>query len=363
MPQPFMEIARNIARGIQSGTYTDTLPSIARLSDQFEVCPATVKRILSQLREWDLVTGEHGRCVRINPKAAGNVFFHRNVVILADLATISTPFYAKTLELLTDSLSSLNICIHLFLSGNQVRECAFQPECAVTVSNTAGGMEEMLLSRFPDCRVVRLNHPSDRFPYVMSDGQKAGYEALRHLHEDCGHTHIGILATQLQYPHASFRLRYEGAVEYARKHPQVRLTMKEVPELELCGQTGFHLMEDLMRKDPAVTAVFATCDMLALSVYSFAAANKLRIPEDLAVIGFDNETFDLTLTPPLTTLSENERTTSEYLFKVVCSLLTNKKTAPRYLTDPLLIVRGSTEIRQARNGKERMKRKNTRIKN
>ena len=346
MPQPFMEIARNIARGIQSGTYTDTLPSIARLSEQFEVCPATVKRILSQLREWDLVSGEHGRCVRINPKAAGNVFFHRNVVILADLATISTPFYAKTLEFLTDSLSSLNICIHLFLSGNQVRECAFQPECAVTVSNTAGGMEEMLLSRFPDCRIVRLNHPSDRFPYVMSDGRKAGYEALRHLHEDCGHTHIGILATQLQYPHASFRLRYEGAVEYARKHPQVRLTMKEVPELELCGQTGFHLMEDLMRKDPAVTAVFATCDMLALSVYSFAAANKLRIPEDLAVIGFDNETFDLTLTPPLTTLSENERTTSEYLFKVVCSLLTNKKTAPRYLTDPLLIVRGSTGIKK-----------------
>jgi len=341
----FLDIANTIAQGIKSGAYTDTLPSIARLSAQFGVCPATVKRILSQLREWDLVSGEHGRCVRINPKAAGNVFFHRNVVILADLTTISTLFYAKTLELLTDALSSLNICIHLFLSENQIRECAFQPECAVAVGNTATGMEEMLLNCFPECRVVRLNHPSDRFPYVMSDGRKAGYEALRHLHEDCGHTHIGVLATQLQYSYASFRLRYEGAVEYARRHPQMRVTVKEVPELELCSQTGFHLMKDLMREDPAISAVFASCDMLALSAYSYVAVNELRIPEDLAVIGFDNETFGLTLTPQLTTFSENERTSSEYLFKAVCSLLTGKKTNSRYLTDPLLIIRGSTGIK------------------
>ena len=341
----FLDIANTIAQGIKSGAYTDTLPSIARLSEKFEVCPATVKRILSQLREWDLVSGEHGRCVRINPKAAGNVYFHKNVVILADLTTISTLFYAKTLELLTDALSSLNICIHLFLSENQVRECAFQPECAIAIGNTAGGMEEMLLARFPDCRVVRLNHPSARFPYVMSDGHKAGYEALRHLHEDCGHTHIGILTTQLQYPNASFRLRYEGAEKYTRRHPRVRLTIKEVPELELCSQAGFHLTGEMMQSDSAITAVFASCDMLALGVYSYAAANKLRIPGDLAVIGFDNESFSTALTPQLTTLSENERTTSEYLFKAVCSLLTGKKTNSRYLTDPLLIIRGSTGIK------------------
>ncbi len=342
MAQQFMEIAKAIAQGIKTGTYADTLPSISRLSELFEVCPATVKRILAQLREWDLVAGEHGRCVRVNPKAVGNVYFHKNVVILVDLAAISTPFYAKTLERLTDSLNSLNICIHIFLSENQVRECIFRPECAVAVGSTSRVLEEILLTRFPDCPVVRWNQPSDHLPYIMSDGRKAGYEALRHLAEECGHTHIGVLATQLQYTRASFRQRYDGALDYAGKHPRIRLSMEEVPELGLWSQAGFRLMGKLMEKDPAITAVFATCDMLALGVYSYAAVHKLRIPDDLAVIGFDNENFGLALTPRLTTLSENEQTTSEYLFQTVRDLLMGRETESVHLTDPVLIVRDST---------------------
>lgn len=343
--QPFLNIAKKIAEEIKTGAYTDTLPSISRLSEQFNVCPATVKRILAQLRDWNLVTGEHGRCVRVNPKAVGNVYFHKNVVILADLSTIATPFYAKTLKRLTDELNAFSVCVHVFLSGNQVQECAFQPECAITVNQRSRMIEEALLNHFPDCPVVRVNWPSERFPYVMSDGYKAGYEAVRHLAEDCGHTHIGVLATQLKYTRASFRLRYDGALDYVRRHPQIQLSMEEIPELELCSQTSFQLMEKMMREDPAISAVFATCDMLALGVYSYAAAHRLRIPDDLAVIGFDNENFSLALTPQLTTLSENEQSTSEHLFKIVCDLLMNRKTESAYLTDPLLIVRDSTLVK------------------
>ena len=53
----FMSLAEKIADGIKSGIYQDTLPSIARLSEKFDDCPATVKRVLSQLRDWDLVDG------------------------------------------------------------------------------------------------------------------------------------------------------------------------------------------------------------------------------------------------------------------------------------------------------------------
>jgi LacI family transcriptional regulator len=83
--------------------------------------------------------------------------------------------------------------------------------------------------------------------------------------------------------------------------------------------------------------------MFALGVYSYAAKYQLRIPEDIAVIGFDNENFSTTLTPQLTTMSENEQTTSSHLFKVVCDLLMNRKTQEEYLTDPLLIIRESTK--------------------
>ena len=342
MAQEYMTIAERIAAGIRNGTYTDTLPSIARLSEQFDVCPATVKRILSQLRDWDLVNGEHGRCVRINPKAAGNLYFHKNVVILADLATIASPFYAKTLKQLTAALNSNYISVNVLLSGDQVQECIFRPDCAVSVNVNSRIMEDLLLKRFPDCAVVRLNQPSNRFPYVISNGGKAGYEAMRHLAEDCGHTHIGILATQLEYPRACFRQRYDGALEYARRHPEIQLSMAEVPGLEPACPGCSSVMGKLMEQDPAITAVFVLRDMLALGVYCYAAEHHLKIPDDLAVIGFDNEIFSQALTPQLTTLSENASDSAVCLFRIIQDLLLDRHPEQTHLIDPQLLVRGST---------------------
>ncbi len=344
MAHDFKTTAAEIAEKIKNGTYSDTLPSISHLSEIYGVCPATVKRILSQLRDWKLVNGEHGRCVRINPKAQGNPYFHKNLVILADLASIATPFYAKTVELLSNALHSNYICIHVFLSEDQAGECIFQPDCILTVSNRTQVMLDRLLAQYPDCPVVSLNQPSNRFPYVMSDGHKAGHEALRHLAEDCGHTHIGILATQLQYLQACFYKRYEGALDYARNHPKIHLSMVEIPELELNLQTSYRLTGELFRKDSEITAVFATCDMLALGVYGYAAERHLNIPGDLAVIGFDNENFSQALTPPLTTLSENAQSTAECLVRVILDLLMGRSPGRIHLTDPVLLARGSTVV-------------------
>ena len=216
-----------------------------------------------------------------------------------------------------------------------------QPDCAVSVNVNSRIMEDLLLKRFPDCAVVRLNQPSNRFPYVISNGGKAGYEALRHLSEDCGHTHIGILATQLEYPRACFRQRYDGALEYVRRHPEIRLSMAEVPGLEPACPGCSSVMGKLMEQDPDITAVFVLRDMLALGVYCYAAEHHLKIPDDLAVIGFDNEIFSQALTPQLTTLSENAPDSAECLFLIIQDLLLGRHPEQTHLIDPQLLVRGS----------------------
>lgn len=342
MAQEFIEIAGKIEADIKNGTYTDTLPSIAVLSQIFNVCPATVKRILSVLRDKDLVSGEHGRCVRVNPKAAGNPYFHKNIVFLTDIFNISTPFYSNTIDLLTKRLFEQYISVHIFVSVNQVHECTFEPDCVIVVNNSGQVMLDMILQKFPDCKVIKLNQHSNRFPYIMTDGYSAGYKAVRHLAEDCGHTHIGMLATQLQYPQASFSMRYQGAMGYVKSHPEIKFSMVEVPELELESQTPYRLMEKLFEKDPEITAVFAACDVMAMGVYGYAAENNLRIPDDIAVIGIDNQGFGKSIFPPLTTISENAEDTAEKLYFNIRSLLMGKEIAKESLTAPYLIVKGST---------------------
>ena len=342
MPNDFRTIANEIADGIKSGVYTETLPSIARLSSQFGVCPATVKCILKQLQDSDLVSGEHGRCVHINPKAESNEFFHKNVVILVSLFTVSMPYFEDALTILTNMLSKIYITIHIFFTEEQIQECPFVPDCILAVSNTSQVMLEAMLTRFPNCPVVRFEHSSHNYPVVMSDNRNIGHEGMRHLAEDCGHRRIGMITTQLKYKNDCFCLRYEGAMEYAASHPEVRLSMVEVPEMEMYEQASYQQMDKLMKKDPKITAVFASNDTLALGVYSYAFQHNLSIPDDLAVIGCDNQNYGSCLVPALSTIGESPMDVAKTLFQQLIDAMQGKRHRKVLMIRPFLIVRGST---------------------
>lgn len=58
----------------------------------------------------------------------------------------------------------------------------------------------------------------------------------------------------------------------------------------------------LLDMDDPPTAIFCFNDRVALGVYEAAAERGLRIPDDLSVVGFDNDEIAATLLPPLTTL-------------------------------------------------------------
>ena len=337
-----MKIAIEISDGIKNGVFTETLPSISRLSKQFGVCPATIKRVLAQLRDWDLVSGEHGRCVRINPKAESNEFFHKNIVILVTLYSVSMPYFENTLTLLTNMLSKMFMTTHIFFSDDQIQECRFVPDCILSVSNTSQVMLNTLLEKFPDCPVVRFVHVSNNYPYVGPDSRKEGYEAMRHLVDDCGHRHIGMITTQLKYKNDCFNQRYEGALDYVNAHPEVKLSMAEVPEMEMFSQSCYHQMERLMEMDPEITAVFASNDIFALGVYSYAYQHNLRIPDDLAVIGADNEKIGKCLVPALTTFDDDSLDVAKLLFQQLIDALQGNRTKKVLTSLPFLIVRGST---------------------
>ena len=344
MAREFIEIAAQLEAEIANGTYTDSLPSISSLAEMFSVCPATVKRIISCLRDRDLVIGEPGRCVRVNPRAAGNPYFRKNVFFLADVNTISTPVFSKILKQVTQALGYCCVCTHVFISPEQARESVFHPDCIVVINSWQMNVVfDELLKRYPDCGGIAVNMSSSHYPSVTGNCEEAGYAAIRHLAEDCGHTHIGVLTTQLSYPQACFARRYNGAKKYASEHRNIRLSMAEVSEWDYCGQGSFLQTEKLFSLDPQITAVFAVCDMLALGVYGYAAEHKLSIPDDIAVIGFDNMDFTTALVPPLSTISEDTQQIGDCLLGLIRSGILEKGEAKEYLIPPRLLIRGSTQ--------------------
>ena len=339
MPIGFTEIANEIAAGIREGKYPDTLPSIRSLSELFKVCPATVKRVISQLRDWDLVSGEQGRCVRVNPKAAGNPCFHKNVVVRANFSAISNNLYAMIMKELNEALDEYHVCLHLFISEDQFRECGFKPDCIVAVGVR---ISEELEKYCPENKIIKLNLPENGYQGIATDNRKTGYEAIRYLAEDCGHRQIGMMTTQLNYDYGCFYLRYLGAMEYAKAHPEITLSFVELDENLDNTAAQYPAIDALMKKNPEITAIFTMCDLYAMGVYSYAKDHNLRIPEDLSVLGFGDQLFTALMNPPLSTFSESAEDIGNYLIKLVLEVLQNpNKSVQNTFVSPRMILRGS----------------------
>ena len=339
MPPEFITIARKIADNIADGKYYDTLPSINTLSAELNVCPATVKRVISQLRDWNLVSGEKGRCVRVNWKAVKNPFFHKNVVVLTSISSIQNMFYTKVIENINRKLNEHHICFHMFVTEEQFKECGFIPDCVIVVSQMIGNKLDHVC---PKSRIIKLNLPEEGFHSVATDNRLAGYEAVKCLAEEFGHKHIGIMTTQLKYDYGCFCQRYQGAMAYAKEHPEIKLTAFELAENVHDTTVVIPAVEKLMKMDPEISAVFSSLDLYALGVYSYAVQNNLQIPGDLSVIGFDDQNYAKLQTPELSTFLENDENMTECLYRLILDILKSPESEIREITTTAqIILRGS----------------------
>jgi DNA-binding LacI/PurR family transcriptional regulator len=134
--------------------------------------------------------------------------------------------------------------------------------------------------------LVDVTHP--QLPHVAIDDINGGRLATEHLLAK-GHRRIGFIGDQAENPFgftsSEHRRRgYELALRAAGIEP--------AEELVQLGPYGLDearvLAEALLRRDDPPTAVFAASDMQAVGVLRCARALGLRVPQDLAVIGFDD---------------------------------------------------------------------------
>jgi DNA-binding LacI/PurR family transcriptional regulator len=141
--------------------------------------------------------------------------------------------------------------------------------------------------------MVDIGHP--RVPHVVIDDVRGGELAAEHLLAR-GHRRIGFVGDQAENPFGftSSENRRRGFRRALR-----RAGVRAAPELEARGRHGREeareLADALLRRPDRPTAIFAASDTQAVGVLEAARALDLRVPEDVAVIGFD----DIELAAPL----------------------------------------------------------------
>jgi LacI family transcriptional regulator len=167
------------------------------------------------------------------------------------------------------------------------------------------GVEELQELEILGVRVVVLGRvpgevngiPLDRVEVVNHDAAKA---AVDYLIEN-GHTRIGMVAGETGTPPREGRVAgYRSAL---RDH---RLPLDEVL-IRAGGFTeegGYRGMRELLKLDPRPTAVFAANDLMAMGAMIALREAGLRVPADVALVGFDDIPVARLVSPPLTTIAQ-----------------------------------------------------------
>jgi LacI family transcriptional regulator len=107
------------------------------------------------------------------------------------------------------------------------------------------------------------------------------------------------------------------------------------------GRYGREHMEALLGLDEPPTAVFATCDVLAAGALQALHSARIRVPDQMSLIGFD-DTLAINLTPALTSVAQPMREMGAEAFHLAMAAIVGDK-APRTLTMPTWVIyRGST---------------------
>lgn len=162
--------------------------------------------------------------------------------------------------------------------------------------------DDAALARFADfySPIVMLNrffeHPNVNL--IIVDNERGAFLAVEHLIAQ-GRRTIGMLAN-LNFSRSQIRRvrGYEEALKHYGIPVDRSLIIGETPTL----QGGYNALQQLMAIHPGVTAVFTYNDLMGLGAVRAARDLGKRVPEDIAVIGFDNIGMASMATPSLSSI-------------------------------------------------------------
>ena len=189
--------------------------------------------------------------------------------------------------------------------------------------------------------VLLVGDPDAGVDAVCIDERRGGYKATRHL-VDRGHTRIGIIDGSSPLGNDEKREGYLSALSEAGIDFDPRLVADPNGFSVL---NGYRATEALLSAGGDPTAVFAITDSLAIGALRWALTNGLRVPEDLAIVGFDNIEFAEHAAIPITSVNYDIDTVSTLAVERLLELIGAGDTLPEpkvTQVEPDLMVRESS---------------------
>jgi len=183
--------------------------------------------------------------------------------------------------------------------------------------------------------------PDENYPVVLIDNISGGMLATDHLIK-LGHKKIAFIAGDIQHPSINERfIGYKNSLEKASIEFDRNLAVTD--ENYPARENGYYAVQRLVQSGVEFSAVFTCNDAMAIGVMQYLKEHGYKIPGDISLIGFDDVEADLSLDPPLSTISVPKIDMGAEVMKLMVSMLKNKVDKPKKVLVPVeLVIRNST---------------------
>ena len=271
------------------------------------------------------------------------------VLIPHDVAELFTdPFFPTLLGSITTASNALGYGVTLWLATahgdhhslylNAFNESLVDGIVIASATFDSAFLEWLAGFKKPVVFVGAAPHSMPNVSFVDVDNRTGATIATRHL-LDRGCCRIGMIEGRSgQVANIHRREGYLHALESAGISADPAWI---IPNGNYTESGGYRCMKQLLTQD--VDGVFAANDMMALGALRAIREAGLRVPQDIAVIGFDGVPFSAVSNPPLSTISQPIGMLGEEATRTLIYLLENDVPQALYKILPVeLVVREST---------------------
>jgi DNA-binding LacI/PurR family transcriptional regulator len=173
---------------------------------------------------------------------------------------------------------------------------------------------------------------------IGCDNYRGGQMVAEHMLER-GCRRLAFLGdASSHYP--EFFGRYRGYVD-ALQHAGVEVDAALQENAESTERSGYEAMRNLIMREAGFDAVFAASDLIAIGAMRALSDHGLRVPEDVALAGFDDIATASFINPPLTTVLQDTKQAGEVLVDSLLGLIRGEPVDSEVLPVKLVVRRSS----------------------
>ena len=222
----------------------------------------------------------------------------QNPFFVSVLAGVEEMAYANHMSVLLCNTGEDSARQQMYLNvmlAERVAGLIFVPTPSTTASSLASviqaGVPLILLDRWIEGLETDM---------VTVDNARGAYAAVKHL-TDLGYTRIAMIAGSSELTTGSERQQgYLDALSAAGIRPERQLLKIGNSQRE----SGYRLARELMLQAEPPRAIFVANNLMTMGALQAIRELKFRIPEDVALVGFDDMPWSGELFPPLTAVSQ-----------------------------------------------------------